>query len=347
MSHEEESYTHPEVIAKIREKLAEYFKTVAEATERIDSTGFAGSEIGRLGEHTSGFSKIGVVDGGSNILSLNVGYIGVVTSVGIVIEENRVVARFAADPQIVPSNPRELPEYESPSVIESIIDKTREALVFENALRILREGVDLLVVDGPLIPYGALAKRLMESSSEEEAWRRYRRAVIELHRASINRDVNLVGFVKRPRSRYIASLRGLNGFDHVILSQLLQPGEYYPEPPLELSGLKTVFHEKEVAELVEAIKPRAVYLRLTESTPPYRVDIGHTIRSHRDILSYLYSTRTRDGVPFIIMKADEEAKITRRLIKELYEDILHDYIFTYVASDPRLLSPLLPEYGGV
>jgi len=48
MSREEESHTHPEVIAKIREKLAEYFKAVAEATERIDSTGFTSSEVGGL-----------------------------------------------------------------------------------------------------------------------------------------------------------------------------------------------------------------------------------------------------------------------------------------------------------
>ena len=41
------------------------------------------------------------------------------------------------------------------------------------------------------------------------------------------------------------------------------------------------------------------------------------------------------------------AKIPRRLVRELYEDILHDYIVEYVKDNPNLLIPLLPEYGGL
>jgi hypothetical protein len=195
-----------------------------------------------------------------------------------------------------------------------------------------------------------MAKRLAGMKSERDAWERYRSAVLRLNSESKRKNTSVLGFVKRPRSKYLAQLYGWRGFDHVVLSTLLEPGQYYPDPPLSLSDLileKKIIHEEEVEKIIRMVKPKATYVRFNSSTPPYRVDFGHHTVDYKDILGYLYSIRTRVGIPYIIMKADEETKITKRLIRDLYEDILHDYIAGEMGPNPNRLIPLLPEYGGM
>ena len=87
-------------------------------------------------------------------------------------------------------------------------------------------------------------------------------------------------------------------------------------------------------------------MKFTETSPPYRIDLGHLTIGHKEILKYLYNIRTREGIPYVIMKVDEETKITRKLIRELYEDALHEYIVNFTDSNLNLIVPVLPEYGG-
>lgn len=349
---EEKIYTYSEVIYRVRRSLLEYIDNVAKVIEErlrapMEST-ITLDNKGACPEQKPGFiNKIGVVDGGSGLIALNIGYIGIVSAIGVVIEDNRVVERVVADPVIIPEDPELLDEFEEASSIESIIDKTREALVFETATRLSTRDLDLLIIDGPLAPYGALAKKTTSSSLEERAWERYRRAVLSLHGEAKARGLDVVGYVKRPRSTYIMRLNRLHGFDHVYLSRLLKPGEFYPDPPLDLSRYAFLFHDPEVAKLVSSLCIKTTYIRLQESTPPSRVDLACTVKDYKSVLSYLYATRTREGIPYPVMKSDEEAKLTRKLLKELYEDILHEYIVKYVKSKPYMLIPLLPEYGGV
>jgi hypothetical protein len=353
----------------MRDKLVQYIKKVAstaprregrvsiedlarglrgESGESEESKQYSIGRVNRSGKYEGLFHKIGVVDGGSNILALNAGYIGIVVSVGIIIEDNHIVGRVISEPEIIPSDPSELPNYESLDNIIGVVDKTREALVFETAYKMLDHDLDLLIIDGPVAPYGALAKIVTKTKSEELAWRRYNSAVIKLHFNVSGKNTSLVGFVKRPRSKYLATLNDFNNFDHVLLANMLKPGEYFPEPPFKLSVHPELFHEAKIQFLVKLMNLRITYLRMTDSTPPYRIDFSvNTEKNYREILSYLYSIRTREGIPYIIMKADEETKVTRKLLKELYEDALHSCIVDYIHQDPSKIIPLLPEYGGV
>ncbi len=353
----------------MRDKLVQYIRKVASITPKRKrevsieelSMGLRGKpgesekpkqySVGKLDDsrrYREVFHRIGVVDGGSNILALNAGYIGIVVSVGIIIEDNHIVGRIISDPEIIPGDPSELPNYESLDSITSVVDKIREALVFETAYKMLSHDLDLLVIDGPVAPYGALAKIVTKTISEELAWKRYNSAVAKLHFSISGKNTSLIGFVKRPRSKYLATLNSLNSFDHVLLADMLKPGEYFPEPPLKLSDYPGLFHDVRVRLLVELMNLHITYLRMTNSTPPYRIDFSvNTEKNYREILGYLYSMRTRDGIPYIIMKADEETKVTRKLLKELYEDALHSCIVDYIRQDPSKIIPLLPEYGGV
>ena len=343
----EVSYTNPVLIVKVREKLVEFLSSIPETVDYEASVELDVANVGRVSS-TWMPRRIAVVDGGSNIVSLNAGYLGIVASLGIVVEDNCVVDRVVGEPEIVPSSPSELRYYETSEQITSIIDKVREAKVFEVALKLLEEEPDLLIIDGPLIPYGALGKIVVGSRSEEEALRRYRESVLALHRRALERASSVIGFVKRPRSRYLSKIMNTEvSFDHVLLSRILGEGEYFPDPPFEVPAASEWFHDVGILGLIEKIKPRFTFLRLSGPTPPYRIDFGHVVHDYRGILGYLYATRTREGIPYVIMKADEEVKITRKLMKELYEDALHNCVMKYLRHDFSKLIPILPEYGGI
>ena len=238
------------------------------------------------------------------------------------------------------NKPSKLVMFEGVDHVVSVVDKLREAKVFEVAKALTGEGVDLLVIDGPLIPYGALGKLVTHTEDEVRALERYREAVMNLHRACAERGVSVVGFVKRPRSRYLRTVLGeLGSFDHVVLSRVLKPGEYFPNPPQQLPVTAEVIHDPKILKLLKSVSPSYTFIRLSETAPPYRVDFGY--------LTHPYTTRTRTGVPYIIMKADEEVKISRKLLRALYEDMLHEFIVRHGRRDPDSLIPILPEYGGV
>ena len=343
------SYTNPSLIVKVREKLIKFLSSVPDFSTEACNVVLGSTALGEVDSSPTWVPRrVAVVDGGSNIVSLNAGYLGIVTSLGLVIEGNRVIERVIAEPEIIPPTPQELGDYETSDQIVSVIDKVREAKVFETATELLSRNPDLLIIDGPLIPYGALGKLIVGSETELKALQRYRRAVLTLHEVSLGSKVSVVGFVKRPRSRYLRKILNIkSSFDHVTLSSILKEKEFYPNPPLEVPAVTEWFHEISILKLIREVKPKFTFIRLTVSMPPFRVDFGHLTRNYMDILNYLYSTRTREGIPYVVMKADEEVKITRKLLRELYEDALHSCIVKYLKQGFNTLIPVLPEFGGV
>ena len=114
---------------------------------------------GKAGERSSWIPRdVVVVDGGGSVAPLNMGYIGICAAIAIHISNDRVAGRYVAEPSIIPSDPRDITMYETLDQITSVMDKVREALVFELASDVTkRVKPDLLIIDGPLIPYSALA----------------------------------------------------------------------------------------------------------------------------------------------------------------------------------------------
>ncbi|MEM1604521.1 MAG: DNA double-strand break repair nuclease NurA [Zestosphaera sp.] len=348
----DEIYVRSEVVARLKNVMSEYLEKSLKLLPSRNSL----HELIRSSEFKKGFideysglalRRIGVVDGGSNILPLNVGYVGIVSALGILIEDNRVIGRVSSGPEVVPEDPSELHVYDSLDTIKNIVDKIRETLVFEVALKLVStEELDLLIVDGPLAPYGALAKIVSSSEEEIKAWERYKEAVLRLGRECLKREIKVIGVVKRPRSRYLAMQHGWETYDHVILSSLLRAGEYLPDPPVSLLKLSRFIHEKDVVKILEEFNVSFTYVRFTDLTPPYRIDFRDT-REYKDMLAFLYRTRTREGLPAILFKADEEAKITKKLMREVYEDVIREIVARHSGEEFGKLISLLPEYGGI
>jgi len=229
---EERVYADPLLVARLRERLDEYLSGVLRPPRLDSNVGFLVGEKGCVGDEGLEPGRVVVVDGGSNILPLNAGYVGIVASLGILVEGNRVVGRIMEEPEFVPSSPSELGLYESVEQVKGVVDKLREAKVFETAFKLLGEEPELLIVDGPLMPHGVLARRTSAPEAEARALKRYREAVLSLHRGAMGSDVSLVGFVKRPRSRLLTGgMRGEAVFDHILLLSILREAEYAPRPP--------------------------------------------------------------------------------------------------------------------
>ncbi len=342
---EEEYYTSAEFINKLREVFTKYLGSILELDRGNNYLRtITSSRIGRIDpSRTWSPESIAVVDGGSNIIGLAAGYVGVVAAVAILIRDNTVEARLIEGPLVVPSNPSELILYESVDIVESVVNKVREALVFRLASRSLKTwNPDLLIVDGPLTPYRAFSTIVArESESEKKALSDYREAVLQLYRDSLEASSSIIGFVKRPRSTLLSPSTRV--YDHVLLSRILGEREYYPSPPQQLSSRWIT--DNEIRSIISAMRVEYTYYRATISSLPFRVDFGTIHVDYRDILSYLYRVRTRDGVPFPVMKADEEARIAKKLLREIYYDALHYHIHRSLDGDIRYLSPILLEYG--
>jgi len=343
----------PVLVSKLRDRLLKYFSDLADISiqeSRTNSHHVIHGSKGSVRDPSWFPSKIVVVDGGSSVIPLNIGYLGLCAAVAVHISGNRVAERLVADPIFIPEDPVDIVVYETMDQIMGVVDKVREALVFELAKEALeRFNPELLIIDGPLIPYSALAKRVVGTRDEEDALNKYRGAVVELLKASANRGVNVIGFVKRPKSMFLYRLGIINKmiYDHIYLSRHLKPGEHYPGIPLKLPATQQLFHDEQIRKLMEAISPSFTFMRFNMQTPPYRIDFGPLNVSFHDILSCLYATRTREGIPYSIMKADEETKFSRKLIKELYEDVLHHYISKLISSGVKPdIIPVLPQYGG-
>ncbi len=349
---EEIVHPFPKLVHDIRSKLIKFFEDLAQmdydkVVKRVTSSIF-GVGCVRAVDWIPG--RLAVVDGGSNIISMNAGFLGICCAVAVLIRNCReVYLKEHCPPETVPEEPADLVNFETLEQVSSVVDKLREAMVFELALKIIREHpVDLLIIDGPLIPYGALAKIVTGGEYERNALQRYREAVLKLLEEAKSKETPVIGFVKRPRSTLLFHMGLIDDriYDHIALSHVLKEGQYYPYPPEKIEPSPGLIHVPEILEVVEKMKPSFTFLRLTEGTAPFRIDFLNVDQSLAEkILSFLYRARTRDGVPYPVMKADEETKVSRKLIMELYDDALHHYIVKMIRRRVTDITSALPLYG--
>lgn len=258
--------------------------------------------------------RVAAVDGGSGILSFADIDIAFVAALAV-IDDGQAFRRRLIQPKLLTQ------EYgESEGDFADRVDVERETMMLELAQRVIHEeSPDLLVVDGPLIPrpkyvgeYVLQLKTLLRLGSE----------------------TMVIGFVKRPQSRYLSKLPLT---DRALLSTRLEKFSASPWPP----ATATAFED------MTDITVRYTYLRLLEEPEAgvFRIDMHHSIddATAKEILSYIaHASDPQKGPPAILMKADEEVKMSRRLVAELYRSC-----FTTVTSktEPRLLAPLILRWG--
>lgn len=205
---------------------------------------------------------------------------------------------------------------------EGTLSLRRESKLFETACSFIDDGwrPQLLLVDGPL--------------AFSDLWSRFGRgreisrlveAVNGLMERCGEKGIILAGVVKRPSSRHIIHLLGLQEetdlSDSFLLLHALRPGERTGLFSTRAERPRTIGYTL----LPEAIRHPiySFYGRFSGdwSIPPLRLDLPDFSLSHlEDVAGYCYSSSFWNGIPFPILKADEEVRISKRFMSEIYAE---------------------------
>jgi hypothetical protein len=308
---EEEVTTYSGLVRILRERIAGYVREGVERARALrELVRLVGEPIEVGGRLWRG--SVGAADGGSSILSFadrDVGFISAIT----VVDDGRGFRRRFRGGLITQR------EGEGDGEFSDRLDVEREEMMLSLASEAV-EDASLLIVDGPLIP---------RPKYSGEYTYQLGRLVSEAERAG----TALVGFVKRPQSSFLEELRETGLTDRAALYMILEEGQAYPWPPRRRGegGGETIY----------------TYIRL--APPPgagvFRVDAPAWMGEDGllDVLRHIVATSDPvKSVPAIISKADEEVKMSRRLVRELYREVFEREASR---SEPRLWSLVTLRWG--
>lgn len=207
---------------------------------------------------------------------------------------------------------------------EGTLGLRREAKLFETACSFIDDGwrPQLLLVDGPLA-FNDLWSRFGRGRDRS----RLVEAINGLLERCRENGIILAGVVKRPSSRHIIHQLGLQEetdlSDSFLLLHALRPGER--------TGLFSTKTDRPRSmgpnPIPEAIRHSiySLYGRFSRdwSIPPLRLDLPDFSLNHlEDVAGYCYSSSFWNGIPLPILKADEEVRISKRFMSEVYAEAL-------------------------
>jgi hypothetical protein len=262
------------------------------------------------------FKKAAGVDGGSQILPLASRRYAVISAIAFSIPEGK---RFFLQPESFSQ-----PYTVSKNSFTGRVDIRRETKLFETAVQFIEKNQDLeiLLIDGPLV----FSNWWKTAGTEQERFKLLL-AINKLLNLCRESKVNVVGIVKRPSARYLIYYHGLQDQtdlpDSYLLLHTLKTAErtdiFSPRLALKKAKKPTAF--------MDTIKTPiySFYTRLSKDwhIPPIRIDLpAHSLEHLNEIADYCYSTSVSNGLPLPIIKADEEARISKELIGEIYREIL-------------------------
>lgn len=324
MAEEEEVKTYSGLIVSIRDGLADEMARLAERFMRLID-GISPPASTRVSPNPRRFSDkvVAAVDGGSMLIPFADASLGIASALAVIYHpEDRAFERRLLKPKILFQEPDE-----DEGEFMDRLDVERETMVMQLASSLL-EDVDVLAVDGPLIPRPKYAGE-------------YVYQVKNLLQLAERRGRLVFGFVKRPQARFLEACLGGSGLgdrftDRAILAALLERFWAAPWPPM-----------RPPAGSRGDVDVKFTYIRLLEPPTPavFRVDVPAHLDCGEvmEVLEYVAGTADPEhGVPAMIMKADEEVKMSRLMMVSLYREC-----FMKVASgiDPKYWSPLAPRWG--
>ena len=204
------------------------------------------------------------------------------------------------------------------------VSVSREAKLYETACCFIERhpGVRLVLVDGPLAfsNWWSMTGRRRDRQRLIEAVNLFLRLCRE-------EDVVVAGVVKRPSARYMVYHMNLQGEtdlpDAFLLLQALRPGER-TEIFSPRAALRRVARASPFMDAVHC-PVYSFYGRFSSdwSIPPIRVDLPAFSLGHLDeVADYCYGTSYWRGIPLAIVRADEEVRISKRFMGEIYAEIV-------------------------
>ena len=280
------------------------------------------------------FQKVAGVDAGSQILPLASRQYAIISALAYLLPN---CLKFFLEPEAFM-----YPYALHKDNFRSIVNVRREAKLFETASSFLDKGysVDLLLVDGPLV-----FSNLWSFAGNNEDRKRLLDSIHRLLNLCMEMGVTIAGVVKRPSARYLVHYMDLQFetelTDSFLMLNTLRPGErtdiFSPMNAMR-KIVKTPHFMDEVNYSIYSFYGRFAW---DWSIPPIRIDIPtFCLASLDDIADYCYFSSVWHGIPLPITKADEEVKISRQFIGEIYRDII-----TQLNSHNGEVSHLAPIWG--
>ena len=262
------------------------------------------------------YERVAGADAGSQRVPLASRWFAVITALVYQLPNAR---RYFTSPEAI-----KLPYGFSGEKFHEIVSVRRETKLFETSASFLmkNDGVDLMLIDGPLAFSNWWARK-----GEE----RDRLALISSISLLLNmcaeRGVAVAGIVKRATARYLIRYLGLQEKtslpDAFILLHMLKPGER-TEVFSPRNALRKTVRAAPFMDLIDC-PIYSFYMRTSSNRllPPIRIDIPESMLSHVDELAgYCHSTAVRDGIPLPIVKADEEVRVTKKFVNEVYSELI-------------------------
>lgn len=205
-----------------------------------------------------------------------------------------------------------------------VVSLIRENLIFELAIdEIKTRKPELVVIDGPLIIRDAFLRFKGLSSFD-----RFLNSVKELGRISEEKNVPVIGFVKRPQSKFYMRINNFpeeisNLRDPVFLDLFLDKGNFFPNPPI-VPEVKS-FKEISSYYYYTYFKPlgKGIY-------PPFRIDFNKVaLKNYKEWLKWFLdnSGTTTKGIPYMLDKVDKEVKMKEVLSNHLYKEMMRKIPF--------------------
>ena len=285
-------------------------------------------------EKQEAFKYVSGVDAGSQILNLASRRYAVLSALVYSVPSGR---KYYLNPEAV--------SFPYTSVGEKylgVINIRREAKLYETALSFIEShnGVELLLLDGPL----AFSNWWSMSGSKDDRLRLIS-SINRVIEKCQDKNITLAGIVKRPSARYLVYILDLQRKtdlpDSYLLHHTLMPGERTEIFSPRAAVRKTVRN----APFMDSISCPiySFYCRPSKDwdITPVRVDIpAFSLDYLEDIADYCYSSSYWSGIPLPILRADEEVKITKRFIREVYGDLI-----CKVSRENGEIGCLVPYWG--
>jgi len=225
-------------------------------------------------------------------------------------------------------------------------------LQFELARRLVEEGVDILIIDGPLalskIHYSTISRDFSKSfiTTYQEALN----SLLALLSESRDAGVLTVGIVKRVRSSIIPRLLSLDGKlnDSVIASISLSVKEYTKPLPLPRDWSDIPGEAQWRGFWGQGLKPRAVFVKGNVKRV-YRLEIPEYALPKLDyVVGALTSLADpKSGFPIPLSHVDRLARITEQTSNSAYLRLFKEVMLRLGPSAAQLLNIVTLQHGEV
>lgn len=262
------------------------------------------------------FSEVAGADAGSQVLPLASRRYAVISALVYSIPSGN---RFFLEPESF-----SFPYTAEGEKMKGVVNVRREAKLYETACGFVEggPGIQLLLLDGPLA-----FSNWWSMAGREADRQRLIDAVRRLLTLCMEEGIAVAGVVKRPSARYLVYSLGLQMEtelpDSFLMLHTLQPGErtdiFSPRSAIRKAVKASPFMDA-VGHPIYSF-----YARLSRewSIPPVRIDLpAFCLGQLEDVADYCHGSSFWEGIPLPIVRADEEVKISRRFMGEVYRDIV-------------------------